>query len=69
MRDQHAALYLLRAGGQNLLAESLAELAELIECAYDNDDHIELLLAHYPTSRPLQRSDLDDLIAALQDRR
>jgi hypothetical protein len=65
MGSQTPSTYLMRAGGQNLLAESLAELAELIECAYDNDDHVELLLAYYPDARPLQRSDLDDVIAAL----
>jgi hypothetical protein len=65
VNPERAPVYVLRARGQNLIAESLAELAELIECAHDNQDKVELLLAYYPSGRRLALADLEDLVAAL----
>jgi len=66
MGIEPAPTYLMRTKGHNLIAQSLAELAELIECAYDDEDHVELLVAYYPAERPLQQGDLDDVIASLR---
>jgi hypothetical protein len=65
VNPERAPVYVLRARGQNLIAESLSELAELIECAHDNQDQVELLLAYYPSGRRLALADLEDLVAAL----
>jgi len=37
------ATYYMRAAGQLLEAWSIAELAELVQCAYDARDDVELL--------------------------
>ncbi len=53
-------VYVMRAAGEMLVAPSVAELAELIECACEAGDELELLHAYFsqdplPTSEELVR--------------
>lgn len=58
-------VYLMRAGGATLAAVSLAELCELIECAHDARDAIELVHAYYGASPSLDLPELDRIVELL----
>jgi hypothetical protein len=61
-------IYTLRAGGETLTAWSLAELAELVDCALDAGDPVGPLRAVERAGvRPLTRFEFARLVGMLAD--
>ena len=60
--------YALHLRRDVLLAESIAELAELVGCALKADDEILLVRASQPRPRPLTPLELENVIRRLTRR-
>jgi hypothetical protein len=60
--------YALHLRRHVLVAESIAELAELVGCALEADDEILLVRARQPRPRPLTPFELETVIRRLTRR-
>jgi hypothetical protein len=61
-------LYLLRAGGAPLIAFSLGELLELLDCAARAGDEVDLVHVYYGAGDELGYADLTRIISILAER-
>jgi hypothetical protein len=57
--------YVLHLPAHVLVAESIGELGELVECAIEANDDILLVRARQPRARPLTPVELEALIVYL----
>ena len=65
--DLEPERYLLRSGPHTLAAQSLEELAELIECTLEAGHPIDAVRARELRERPLERQELGRLLRLLSD--
>ena len=66
-----ATTYLMRAAGETLIAETLEELAELVELALAHDDDPSTFRARDASAdelRLLERDEFEALLALVRDR-